>query len=233
MLLIKDNYLNLIQNVLTIMDLRELNIKLTKESLRKETPRDVIIIQTIHTIDELTKVINKLVTSLRERYGYYAPRASRTEDVEKFLEAVEKKLKEDVGIDFTKQDLDSMTEISKEIRNIINLKDSQEKYLESLTNEICPKMAKVATSLIAARLIDHAGSLKHLAEIPSSTIQVLGAEKALFRHIKTGAKTPKFGVIFGHPEITKSPQDLKGKAARHLSNEISKAAKIDFFRVRI
>ena len=189
-----------------------------------------MIIQAIHTIDELTKIINKLVANLRERYGYYAPRASRIEDVDKFLEALEKRTREDVGIDFTKNDLDSVSEISREINGLIKLEISQENYLESLTKEICPRLAETATPLIAARLIDHAGSLKHLAEIPSSTIQVLGAEKALFRHIKTGAKAPKFGVIFTHPEITKSPSELKGKTARHLSNEISKAAKIDFFR---
>lgn len=212
------------------MNLRELNIKLTKESLRKETPRDVLIIQTIHTIDELTKIINKLVANLRERYGYYASRASRIEDVGEFLEAVDKRNKEEVGIDFTKKDLDSVSEMSNEIKSLTKLEKSQEKYLESLTKEICPKLTEVATPLIAARLIDHASSLKHLAEMPSSTIQVLGAEKALFRHIKTGARAPKFGVIFAHPEITRAPTDMKGKAARHLSNEISKAAKIDFFR---
>lgn len=212
------------------MNLRELNFKLTKESLTKETTRDVIIIQTIHTVDELIKIINKLTTNLRERYGYYAPRASKIEDQEKFLKEVNKKLKEDIGINMTKKDLDSMIELASEIKKLISLKDSQEKYLESLTKEMCPNLEKVATSLIASRLIDQAGSLKHLAEVPSSTIQVLGAEKALFRHIKTGAKAPKFGIIFAHSSISEAPQKEKGKVARRLSAEISKAAKIDFFR---
>src|SRR3989344_8739628 len=95
MLLVKDKYLRLIRTFI-VMDLRELNIKLTKESLRKETTKDILIMQAIHTIDELTKIINKLVANLRERYGYYAPRASRIEDVDKFLEALEKRTREDV-----------------------------------------------------------------------------------------------------------------------------------------
>ena len=212
------------------MDLRELNFKLTKESLKKETSRDILIIQTIHTIDELIKIINTLVANLRERYGYYAPRISKTEDVEKFLELVNEKNKEDLGLDLDDKDLNSIIEISNEIKKLINFKNQQEKYLQELTKEICPNLDQVATTLIAARLIDHAGSIKHLAEIPSSTIQVLGAEKALFRHLKTGSKAPKFGIIFSHPNISKSPQENKGKTARKLASEISKAVKIDFFR---
>ncbi len=212
------------------MDLRELNLKLTKESLKKETSRDILIIQTAHTLNETKKAINSLVGNLRERYGYYAPRASKVEDREKFLEVLNKKVREDIGLNLTEKDLNSMTEFAKEIRNLIELEKTQEKYLEDLTKEICPNLAKIATPLIAANLIDHTGSLKHLAELPSSTIQVLGAEKALFRHIKSGAKAPKFGVIFSHPAISSAPQEAKGKAARHLANEISKAVKIDFFR---
>ena len=212
------------------MNLRELNLKLTKESLKKEIGRDILIIQTIHTIDELIKIVNTLVANLRERYGYYAPRASKIESQEKLLEQINKKIKEDIGLDFTKKDLDSITELANEIKKLDELEKSQEKYLEELTNEICPNLSKVATVLIASRLIDRAGSLKHLAELPSSTIQVLGAEKALFRHIKTGAKAPKFGIIFTHPNITKALSEERGKVARKISSEISKAAKIDFFR---
>jgi nucleolar protein 56 len=214
------------------MDLRELNLKLTKESLKKNIPRDVLVIQTIHTIDELIKIINTLVANLRERYGYYAPRAARTEEVNQLLESVFEKNREDISLELNKEDLDSMIELANEIKSLISLKDEQEIYLENLTQEICPHTKEVATSLIAARLVDHAGSLKHLAELPSSTIQVLGAEKALFRHIKTGSRAPKFGIIFAHESITKGQQDNKGKIARKLASEISKAAKIDYFRKR-
>ena len=211
------------------MNLRELNIKLTRESLKKEISRDILIIQTIHSIEEINKAVNSLIANIRERYGYYAPRASKIEDNEKFLEVLNKRTKEDIGLDFTNKDLDYIIEMANEIKNLVKLEKSQEKYLEDLEKEICPNLVRVATPIITAKLIDHAGSLKHLAELPSSTIQVLGAEKALFRHIKTGSKAPKFGVIFKHQNITKSPQDLKGKTARRLSSEISKVAKIDFF----
>ena len=94
--------------------------------------------------------------------------------------------------------------------------------------DLCPRLQTLATTLIGAQLIEHAGSLKHLAELPSSTIQVLGAEKALFRHLKTGSKPPKFGVIFAHPSITDSQE--RGKAARRLAGKISIAVKQDYFK---
>ena len=212
------------------MDLRELNIRLTKESLKKETSRDVLIIQAIHTTDELIKIINILVANLRERYGYYAPRISRTEDINGLFEAVNGEIKEDIGIEMNPEDLYSVKELADSVKVLIRLEESQEKYIHELTMKICPNLDAAATALIAARLIDRAGSLKHLAEMPSSTIQVLGAEKALFRHLKTGSKAPKFGIIFAHPNISQAKPDQKGKTARKLAAEISKAAKIDFFR---
>ena len=67
-------------------DLRELNLKLTKQSLKEGITRDILIIQSIHTIDEIISMINKLFAILKERYGYYAPKLSRTEDLNLFIE---------------------------------------------------------------------------------------------------------------------------------------------------
>ncbi len=82
-------------------------------------------------------------------------------------------------------------------------------------------------SLIAARLISLAGSLEKLAKMPSSTVQVLGAEKALFRSLHENAKPPKHGVIFQYPEIRGSPRSLRGKIARALAGKLAIAAKVD------
>ncbi|MBI5391799.1 ATP-binding protein, partial [Candidatus Woesearchaeota archaeon] len=99
-------------------------------------------------------------------------------------------------------------------------------------NALCPNLSTTATSLIGARLISHAGSLKRLAELPSSTVQVLGAEKSLFRHLKTGSKPPRFGVLFQHPLVAEAAENLKGKTARKLASKISIAVKQDYFRGR-
>ena len=210
-------------------DLRELNLRLTKQSLKEGITRDILIIQSIHTIDELISMINKMFAILKERYGYYAPKLSRTEDLNFLLKSVYSKTKEDMAIAMTDSDLNSIIEIASETEKLNALRISQEKYLENLMSEQCPNLSRVAGFLIGARLVDHAGSFKHLAELPSSTIQILGAEKALFRHLKTGAKAPKFGVIFAHQDISKETVN-KGKVARKLASEISKAVKIDYFR---
>jgi len=209
-------------------NLRTNFIKKTKKLLSESIPRDIFIIQTIHTIDELIKIINKVITNLRERYGYHAPKVSKIEDITNLFREIKKHNREEAGIEFNNEDLISIDELIKGGEELIILKDLQEKYLDSLMKKQCPELLKVSTALIGARLISLAGSLKRLAELPSSTIQVLGAEKALFRHIKTGAKPPKFGVIFAHPDIQNAEE--KSKAARKLSAKISIAVKKDYFR---
>lgn len=203
-------------------------IRLTKEDFKRSITKDFIIIQTIHSIDEISAMINKLCANLRERYGYYAPRASKIEDNDNFLKQLFLRKKEDLGIDFSKEDIDSIIEIANETINLKSLNNKQERYITILMKNTCPELLNAAGNLIGARLISLAGSLKHLAEITSSRIQVLGAEKAMFRHLRVKSKAPKFGVIFAHDSISKASE--KGKAARKLASKISIAAKKDYFR---
>lgn len=212
------------------INLRKKLIESTKKQLAETTPRDVLIIQTSHTIDELIKIINRMIANLRERYGYYAAQVSKIEDINTLLREIKKQKRETSGIEFKKQDLDSIIELVNEIENLLKLKDSQEKYLESLMKEQCPEFLKTATALVGARLISLAGSLKHLAELPSSTIQILGAEKALFRHLRTNAKAPRFGVLFAHQEIQQAKEVNRAKIARKLASKISIDIKRDYFR---
>ena len=121
--------------------------------------------------------------------------------------------------------IESLKKDSEELTHKIKQTD---KYLLKLMKSFAPNLTKVAGHVIGATLIDKAGSLKKLASMPSSKIQILGAEKSLFKHMKTGSKAPKHGLIFQHKSIQNSKD--KGKASRKLSSEISKAARIDFFR---
>ena len=120
-----------------------------------------------------------------------------------------------------------MAAIFESLTSLFKLKSTQEKYIEELMKN-CPNIAEVATPLLGAKLITEAHSLKRLSSLPGSTVQILGAEKALFRHIKTGAKAPKFGVIFAHENISQATN--KGQAARKLASAISIAARKDYFR---
>lgn len=209
------------------MDIRELNLKKTAEDMQKAITRDIFIIQTIHTIDLLIIEINRLISNLRERYGYHNPKISKIQDHEELINEIKKFRKGDLGIDYTMEDKNSVADLMRTIDNIVLLKNVQEKYLEDLMKQQCPKLLFSAGTLIGARLIDLAGGLKNLAQMPSSRIQILGAEKSLFKHLKTRSTPPRFGVIFSHESISKS--DNKGKAARHLAGKISIAVKQDYF----
>ena len=107
-----------------------------------------------------------------------------------------------------------------------------EKHIETDIGKVAPNTSKIVGPLIGARLISIAGGMDRLASMPASTIQLLGAEKALFRFKKEGGKPPKHGVIFQHPLINKAPRSVRGKIARLLAAKISIAAKADVFTKR-
>lgn len=114
--------------------------------------------------------------------------------------------------------------------------DTEIKRLQEIIKKqmehLAPNTTKIVGPLIAARLIAHAGSMEKLAMLPASSIQLLGAEKALFRFKKEGGKPPKHGVIFQHSLISKAPHKLRGKYARILSLKIGLAIKADVFTKR-
>jgi len=128
----------------------------------------------------------------------------------------------------------------KDMRRIIGLSElavktaaEREKLAEgvdSTMNKIAPNITQVAGATIGARLIARAGGLERMARLPASTIQVLGAEKALFRAIRTGSRPPKHGILFQHEAVHMAPKWQRGKIARTLANKIAIAARIDYYR---
>jgi nucleolar protein 56 len=115
---------------------------------------------------------------------------------------------------------------------ILDLKRSRQQIEQSLTTEIssiAPNLSSLAGPLLAARLLSRAGSLRRLSEMPSCTIQVMGAEKSLFKHLKGRAPSPKHGLIYRHPAIANAPKRLRGRLARTLSGKLAIAARIDYY----
>lgn len=219
------------------------NLLRTKVGVRGSVNDDLLIIQTINSIDETNKVINLLSKRLREWYELYNPEFSKSLDShevfvnlilvkgkDELLAEVGLKNEESMGADLKDVDLAAITSLAEEVKLLFKLKERQEKYLESVMVLYCPNLTAIAGHLIAAKLLEHAGSLEKLAGYPSSTVQLLGAEKALFRHIKTGAKCPKYGVIFSHYLVAKARLDIRGKIARSLADKLSIAAKVDLFK---
>merc|ERR1719234_332724 len=102
-------------------------------------------------------------------------------------------------------------------------------YLRSKMSVVAPNLAVLISDTVGARLISHAGSLTNLAKCPASTVQILGAEKALFRALKTKGNTPKYGLIFHSSFIGRAGAKNKGRISRYLANKCSIASRIDCF----
>lgn len=221
--------------------LRILNLKETKEKIRTSVTNDILIIQTTHTLKELEKAIDFLTKTLREWYSYYLPEISNLiTDPEKFINEIIKstkqalikkyEIKDSIGAELKKEDLQPILNYALQIKNLQELKKQQLTYLEVLMEQTAPNLSETATPLIGAQLISIAGSLKQLANFPSSTIQLLGAEKALFRHLIKKSKPPKYGILYNHPKVAQAKQKEKGKVARKLAAQITIAARKDYFR---
>ncbi len=224
-------------------DFYDTNLQLTKSDIKNSVNNGVLIIQSINLAEELDKAINILVKRLREWYELYNPEFSRAiENHEKFVQEILDKeksellnelkigLSDSIGADLKQEDLEPIRSLAHQIYDLYQLRKIQMDYISTLMDEFCPNIKAVCGTLIGAKLIEHAGSLKRLSEMPASTIQILGAEKALFRHMKTGAKPPKHGLIVNHLLIAKAPNKMHGKIARALSDKISIAAKVDYFQ---
>lgn len=224
-------------------EFRDKNLELTKLHVKNSVGSDVLLMQSINLIGDLDKAVNLLVKRLREWYELYNPEFSRAvENHEKFvMEILEKDKsellngikinpKDSMGADFEQENLVPVKSLIHQLFDLYQLRKLQENYISTLMDDLCPNIKAVCGHLLAARLIEHAGSLKRLSEMPASTIQILGAEKALFRHMRTGAKPPRHGIIINHPLISKASEKMHGKVARALSDKISIASKIDYFR---
>jgi len=219
------------------------NIELTKSDVKNSVNEDNLIIQSIKSVEELDKAISLLAKRLREWYDLYNPEFSRaTESHEKFAEEIIENEKNEllkkisidekgsIGAELRLGDVQPIKSLAHQLYGLYQLRKSHLNYISNLMNGYCPNIKAVCDAMVAAKLIEHAGSLKRLSILPASTIQILGAEKALFRHMKTGTKPPRHGVIAGHLLMAKTPEKMHGKVARSLADKISIAAKVDYFK---
>ncbi|MCL2642670.1 MAG: C/D box methylation guide ribonucleoprotein complex aNOP56 subunit [Candidatus Bathyarchaeota archaeon] len=233
------------------MELAKLRVKGASEK------RDLIVAQAIQTLDDLDRTVNLFMARLREWYGVYFPELDRLiEKHETYArlvlklcerenytfdtvvaeglpkersELVAKTAQSSMGADISETDLQQIQSLSRDVLNLYVLRKNTESYVDSTMEELAPNVRAVAGALLGARLIAMAGSLQNLAMRPASTIQVLGAEKALFRSLKTGARPPKHGLIFQHTLLHDAKRWQRGKIARVIAGKLSIAARADAF----
>ncbi|MFX1280765.1 MAG: C/D box methylation guide ribonucleoprotein complex aNOP56 subunit [Promethearchaeota archaeon] len=236
---------------------KKINEELTRKKVSVASGHsDNIIIQTIGTLDVIKKTISLLSSHLREWYGLHFPEL--TDKViddnillaklisalgvrEKFtydnlkssfdlpenkINLLQQYASSSMGANF---DLKMVQEYAGQILSLDSYCQDLENYLTDLMEKSAPNINAIIGSLIGAKLIAKSGSLKKLAFMPASRIQLLGAEKALYRFLKTGENRPKHGLIFQWNQIRGSKYYLRGKIARVLAGKIGLAAKIDYF----
>ncbi|OAY47936.1 nucleolar protein 56 [Manihot esculenta] len=152
-------------------------------------------------------------------------------DEDKAKEVVEA-AKASMGQDLSPIDLINVQQFAQRVMDLSEYRKKLYEYLVTKMNDIAPNLASLIGEVVGARLISHAGSLTNLAKCPSSTLQILGAEKALFRALKTRGNTPKYGLIFHSSFIGRASARNKGRMARYLANKCSIASRIDCFAER-
>jgi len=134
-----------------------------------------------------------------------------------------------MGSDISTADLLNIKYFSDRVDNLIKYREKLSNYLKDKTNNLAPNTSALVGETVTARLISHSGSLSTLAKYPASTIQILGAEKALFRALKTRSATPKYGLLYHSSFIGKAKMKNKGKISRYLANKLAMCSRIDAF----
>ena len=237
---------------------RDVSIRLAKSKISAASEeKDLLVKNSIDAVDEIDKSINVLVMRLREWYSLHHPSLTRLiEDQELYasvlnnctgkskttkdclesagvspaiVEQIMSALTGDIGAEFADSDLIVIGGLAKTVDDLYRMRTELEEYITSMMSTVAPNVATLAGPLIGARLISLAGSLKELAQKPSSTVQVFGAEKALFRSIKTGSDPPKHGIIYRVAEVHTAPYWQRGKIARSLAGKLSIAARVDAY----
>jgi nucleolar protein 56 len=248
-LLLKVGFLESGEDLTSI--LHELSIDITNDRLREASKsEDMFLIQAINSIEELDETTGKMVERLREWYSIHFPELDRIKNQERYVEMVtdwgdmdsiidsgvldsdkDSRVRTDrsVGAPISETDLLMVREFADSVKSLQKTKKSLTDYVDRRMGEIAPNLKDLAGPSLGAKLIAHVGSIERLSKMPSGTVQVLGAEKALFRHLKTGENPPKHGLIFQHPEVRGAKWWIRGKIARTLALKISLAVRKDVY----
>jgi nucleolar protein 56 len=239
--------------------LRDFAIQLSSSRVKEASEKlDLHIVQSINALDELDKIINTIGTRMREWYGLHypelenlvqsqvaqaeiisraGPRDKITKEIlesagmqDKKVEIILDGAKRSRGGDMTPENLAIVKRLADQVILQSDLRRILSDHIEAAMDAVAPNVKELLTAAVGARIIAKAGSLARLATLPASTIQVLGAEKALFRALKTGARPPKHGILFQHPLIHSAPKWQRGKIARAVASKVAIAARIDYYR---
>jgi len=215
---------------------------------------DTMIVQAVSLLDDLDKELNNYIMRCREWYGWHFPElgkiitdnlayvrtvelmgvrenAKSTDLSDVLPEEIEEKVKEaaeiSMGTEISEEDISNINHLCQQVVEIQEYRAQLYEYLKNRMISIAPNLTVLVGELVGARLISHAGSLLNLAKHPASTVQILGAEKALFKALKTKHDTPKYGLIYHASLVGQASSKMKGKVSRMLAAKAALACRVD------
>ena len=216
-------------------------LRLARRQMRKAVGPDDHLHQAVGALDDLQEAENVLMERLREWYGLHFPELAKTVDDAEFVgliaahgsrEAMPLDATESVGAPLGDPERRSVMEIASLLKDLGARRREVEAYVERSASGLAPNVTALAGPVLAARLVSLAGGVEPLARLPASTVQLLGAEKALFRHLRDHTRPPKHGVLFLHPLVHGAPPWQRGAIARAFAGKIAIAARADAYSKR-
>lgn len=216
-------------------------VELAKRRMRKAIRAEDHLRQAVACLDDLLEQENLVLERLREWYGLHFPELARIVDPDDYVNLIAThgrrenmpiEHRDSVGAPLGEAEALQLQDLAALARLISGRRAATAAYIEKATTTLAPNVADLAGPLIAARLVTLAGSLDELARAPAGTIQVLGAERALFLHLRTGSNPPKHGVLFQHPLVHRAPPWQRGAIARAFAAKIAIAARADAYTKR-
>ena len=216
-----------------------MNLELTQQSIKQSVKKDDLIVSQVHIIEDCDRVANILSKRLRDMLRIYLPALEQQVHdnktcaeliVQQDYAALKHHYSSAMNSDISQNDWQVVVHFAQSVYSLFGLREATLATLEQTMQDYAPNLTQVAGAFIGAKLIGRVGSLERLAEMRSGTVQILGAEKAMFRHLTTKARCPKHGIILNHPLLLKNKRALHGRIARHLASAISKAVRVDFFK---
>lgn len=221
--------------------LHEASLMVAREESRQAAgEKDRFAAQAVRAVDDVDVALNTLVERVREWYGLHYPEALVSfTDPRKLISALAKdphreavsggRAKDSIGVEFSSEGLATLQGFAAGLEAMYRERERLERLLEKEMPLVAPALSRVVGPMVAARLVSQAGSLERLAALPASTVQTLGAETALFSHLKEGTKPPKHGVLFQNGLVNTAPWWQRGRMARILAAGASLAARLDHF----
>jgi nucleolar protein 56 len=181
--------------------------------------RDADIVQAIRALDTVIDAYNEMTERIVEWYGIHNPdeKLRPQEIVERLVTSQ------------TTDDLPALQSYAGTARMLQEERKRLEAYISACMDDVAPNLSEVLGELLGARLIARAGGLEKLAKLPASSLQVMGAREALFKHLREGTPSPKHGFIFRHPLVSGAPKRLRGRVARMLAGKAAIAARVDYY----